>query len=69
MVLFTPGEESADGYQGYLTNETLTGLYGQEIDGAVILIERKSHQHSRIGESRLSMTINRPILGRILAIR
>ncbi|KAI9927094.1 hypothetical protein MW887_003477 [Aspergillus wentii] len=39
VVLFTPGEESADGYEGYLTNNTLTGVYAQEIQGAVILIE------------------------------
>ena len=42
MVLFTPGEEAAAGYTGYLGNETITGLYAQEIKGAVILIERKS---------------------------
>lgn len=40
MVLFTPGEEAADLYTGYLTNRTLTGLYAQEIGGAVVLIER-----------------------------
>lgn len=42
MVLFTPGEEAADGYEGYLKNQTITGLYGQEIQGAVVLIERKA---------------------------
>ncbi|KJK61557.1 Serine carboxypeptidase S28 [Aspergillus parasiticus SU-1] len=41
VVLFTPGEASADGYEGYLTNNTLTGLYAQEIQGAVILIEHR----------------------------
>ncbi|PYH99305.1 endoprotease endo-Pro [Aspergillus ellipticus CBS 707.79] len=41
VVLFTPGEVSADGYEGYLTNETLTGVYAQEIQGAVILIEHR----------------------------
>ncbi|KAJ5107885.1 Peptidase S28 [Penicillium angulare] len=41
VVLFTPGEESADGYQGYLKNQTITGLYGQEIQGAVVLIEHR----------------------------
>lgn len=40
VVLFTPGEIAADGYTGYLTNETLTGLFAQEIGGAVILLER-----------------------------
>lgn len=43
MVLFNPGEVSADGYEGYLTNDTLTGVYAQEIQGAVILIERECH--------------------------
>ncbi|KAE8391735.1 serine carboxypeptidase S28-domain-containing protein [Aspergillus alliaceus] len=41
VVLFTPGESAADGYEGYLTNNTLTGLYAQEIQGAVVLIEHR----------------------------
>jgi hypothetical protein len=40
VVLFTPGEEAADGYVGYLTNLTITGLYAQEINGAVVMLER-----------------------------
>lgn len=40
VVLFTPGEEAADGYLGYLYNETISGLFGQEINGAVLLLER-----------------------------
>ncbi|OQD74333.1 hypothetical protein PENDEC_c011G02776 [Penicillium decumbens] len=40
VVLFTPGEEAAAKYTGYLTNKTLTGLYGQEIKGAVIVLEQ-----------------------------
>lgn len=40
MVLFTPGEAAAADYTGYLTNVTITGLYAQEIKGAVILLER-----------------------------
>lgn len=42
VVFFTPGESAADGYEAYLTNKTLTGLFGQEIGGAVVLIERMS---------------------------
>ena len=38
--MMTPGEVAAEGYVGYLTNKTLTGLYAQEIKGAVILVER-----------------------------
>lgn len=40
MILFTPGEEAADQYTGYLTNKTLTGRYAQEVKGAVVMIER-----------------------------
>ncbi|KAJ5730002.1 Peptidase S28 [Penicillium malachiteum] len=41
VVLFTPGEVAADEYTGYLDNETITGLYAQEINGAVILLEHR----------------------------
>jgi hypothetical protein len=41
VVLFTPGEEAADQYTGYLTNRTITGLYAQEVKGAVVMIERE----------------------------
>ncbi|KAJ5899127.1 Peptidase S28 [Penicillium taxi] len=41
VVLFTPGESAATGYTGYLENRTLTGLYAQEIKGAVILLEHR----------------------------
>jgi hypothetical protein len=41
VVLFTPGEEAADQYTGYLTNRTITGLYAQEVKGAVVMLERK----------------------------
>lgn len=46
-MLFTPGEEAAAGYTGYLTNKSLTGLYAKEIKGAVVLIERKPYQPSK----------------------
>ncbi|KAJ5659501.1 Peptidase S28 [Penicillium longicatenatum] len=41
VVLFTPGEAAAADYTGYLTNVTITGLYAQEIKGAVILLEHR----------------------------
>lgn len=41
VVLMTPGEGAADGYQGYLTNRTITGLYAQEIQGAAVIIEHR----------------------------
>ena len=40
-MFFTPGEVDGAGYVGYLTNATITGLFAQEIKGAVILVERK----------------------------
>lgn len=42
VVLFQPGETTAEGYQGYLTNETISGLYAQEFGGAGLILERKS---------------------------
>lgn len=39
-MFFTPGEISASGYGDYLTNVTITGLYAQEIKGAVVMVER-----------------------------
>ncbi|KAJ5103846.1 hypothetical protein N7532_004375 [Penicillium argentinense] len=41
VVLFTPGEESADPFTGYLTNKTLTGRLALEIKGAVLMLEHR----------------------------
>ena len=41
VVLFTPGEIAAEGYQGYLTNNTITGAYAQAIQGAVVMLEHR----------------------------
>ncbi|RFU32281.1 hypothetical protein B7463_g4069, partial [Scytalidium lignicola] len=41
VVLFTPGEVAAEAYGGYLTNQTITGLYAQEIKGAVVIVEHR----------------------------
>lgn len=41
IVLFTPGEIAADGYTGYLTNKTITGLFAEAIGGAVVMIEHR----------------------------
>lgn len=40
VVIFTPGEISAEYYTGFLTNRTITGLYAQAIGAAVIVLER-----------------------------
>ncbi|PMD59013.1 uncharacterized protein K444DRAFT_531836 [Hyaloscypha bicolor E] len=41
VVLFTPGESAAGPYGAYLTNVTLTGLLGQELNGAVVMVEHR----------------------------
>ncbi|CAK7266705.1 hypothetical protein SEPCBS57363_002225 [Sporothrix epigloea] len=41
VVTFTPGEDAADGYTGYLVNHTLTGQFAQAIGGATVLIEHR----------------------------
>ncbi|PSR81934.1 endoprotease endo-Pro [Coniella lustricola] len=41
VVFFTPGEEEADLYTGYLTNRTITGVFAQEIGGAVVMMEHR----------------------------
>ena len=41
VVFFTPGEVAAAGYTGYITNRTLSGVFAQEIKGAVVMLERK----------------------------
>jgi hypothetical protein len=42
-VFFTPGEIAAAAYGAYLTNATVTGLFAQEIKGAVVMIEREQY--------------------------
>ncbi|KAH7061304.1 peptidase S28 [Macrophomina phaseolina] len=41
VVFFTPGEGAADNYVKYLTNSTITGLFAQEIQGAVVMLEHR----------------------------
>ncbi|KAF4637979.1 hypothetical protein G7Y89_g115 [Cudoniella acicularis] len=41
VVLFTPGEIAGTNYGAYLTNVTITGLFAQEIKGAVIMVEHR----------------------------
>ncbi|EFQ31491.1 serine carboxypeptidase S28 [Colletotrichum graminicola] len=42
IVLFTPGEEDAEEYTGYLTDRALTGAIAKEIGGAVIMVEHRN---------------------------
>ncbi|EFX01073.1 serine-type peptidase [Grosmannia clavigera kw1407] len=41
VVFFTPGEEPATNYTGYLTNRTITGQFAQAIGGAVVMLEHR----------------------------
>lgn len=41
VVFFTPGESAAADYTGYLTNRTITGLFGEAIGGAVVMLEHR----------------------------
>jgi hypothetical protein len=40
--LFQPGEQTAEGFEGYLFNVTITGVYAQEFGGAGLILERES---------------------------
>lgn len=46
VVLFTPGETAAEGYEGYLTNRTLVGTIAQNVTGAVVMIEHRYYGES-----------------------
>ncbi|QKX63870.1 uncharacterized protein TRUGW13939_11041 [Talaromyces rugulosus] len=46
IILFQPGESDADGFQGYLSNRTLTGLYAQEMGGAGLILEHRYYGKS-----------------------
>ncbi|KAF8258283.1 peptidase S28 [Lactarius quietus] len=41
IILYTPGEENAEGYTGYLTNKTINGQIAQRQQGATIVIEHR----------------------------
>ena len=45
-MLFTPGEVSADGYTGYLTNRTINGQIAQQEKGATIVLEHRFYGNS-----------------------
>ncbi|RAO73404.1 uncharacterized protein BHQ10_009416 [Talaromyces amestolkiae] len=46
VVVFQPGEESAEGFEGYLFNVTLTGVYAQEIGAAGLILEHRFYGNS-----------------------
>ncbi|KAG1770250.1 serine carboxypeptidase S28-domain-containing protein [Suillus occidentalis] len=41
IILMTPGEGNADGYEAYTTNDTINGLIAQQQNGAAIIIEHR----------------------------
>ena len=41
IVLFTPGEENAVYYTGYLDNDTVNGVLAQEVGAATIVLEHR----------------------------
>jgi hypothetical protein len=41
IVISTPGEGNAEGYQGYLTNRTVNGLIANSNHGAAVVIEHR----------------------------
>ncbi|KAG2351723.1 serine carboxypeptidase S28-domain-containing protein [Suillus spraguei] len=41
IILMTPGEVNADGYEFFVTNYSINGLIAQQQNGAAILIEHR----------------------------
>ncbi|KZV68144.1 peptidase S28 [Peniophora sp. CONT] len=41
IIMFTPGEDAADGFTSYLSNTTLNGQIAQKLNGATVLIEHR----------------------------
>ncbi|PFH52555.1 hypothetical protein AMATHDRAFT_1958 [Amanita thiersii Skay4041] len=41
IILMTPGEANADGYDGYLTNRTINGRIAQQQSGSTIVLEHR----------------------------
>ncbi|KAI0065544.1 peptidase S28 [Artomyces pyxidatus] len=46
IVLTTPGEETADGYLGYLDNGTVVGAIAQQQNGASVVLEHRYYGQS-----------------------
>lgn len=41
IILSTPGESNAEGYEGYLTNRTINGRIAQQQNGSTIVLEHR----------------------------
>ncbi|TFL05775.1 peptidase S28 [Pterulicium gracile] len=46
IILNTPGEVNAAGYEGYLTNRTVNGLIAQQEGAAVVVLEHRFYGYS-----------------------
>ncbi|KAI0959110.1 hypothetical protein AcW1_004037 [Taiwanofungus camphoratus] len=46
IILNTPGETNADGYEIYLTNETINGLIAEQENGATVVLEHRFYGYS-----------------------
>ncbi|KAG2357277.1 serine carboxypeptidase S28-domain-containing protein [Suillus spraguei] len=57
IILMTPGETDADGYEGYLTNETINGLIAQQQNGATVLIEHRFFGYSNPYDNLTSQSL------------
>ncbi|KAG2127725.1 serine carboxypeptidase S28-domain-containing protein [Suillus bovinus] len=57
IILMTPGETDADGYEGYLTNETINGLIAQQQNGATVLVEHRFFGYSNPYDNLTSQSL------------
>ncbi|KAG9309934.1 peptidase S28 [Chiua virens] len=57
IILMTPGETDADGYEGYLTNGTINGLIAQQEQGATVLIEHRFFGYSNPYDNLTSQSL------------
>ncbi|KAH7908620.1 peptidase S28 [Hygrophoropsis aurantiaca] len=57
IILMTPGETDADGYEGYLTNGTVNGMIAQQQNGATVLIEHRFFGYSNPYDNLTSQSL------------
>ncbi|KAG1737102.1 peptidase S28 [Suillus paluster] len=57
IILMTPGESDADGYESYTTNLTINGLIAQQQKGAAILIEHRFFGYSNPYDNLTSQSL------------
>ncbi|KIK48997.1 hypothetical protein CY34DRAFT_429501 [Suillus luteus UH-Slu-Lm8-n1] len=57
IILMTPGEANADGYDVYITNITINGLIAQQQNGAAIIIEHRFFGYSNPYDNLTSQSL------------